>query len=111
MVVVDDHFNLRTRIATILAHTCDVVGAAGDGTSGLSAIVALKPDVVVLDIMLPDINGLEVGRIIRQQDDRVRLVFYSAHDGEEFRHAVERLGRSALVLKGHLTELIAAVTG
>jgi len=95
----------------MLAETCDVVGAAGDGTSALSAIAALKPDVVVLDIMLPDISALEVGRIIRQHDQRVRLVFYSAHGGEEFRHAVERLGRSALVLKGRLTELLAAVTG
>jgi DNA-binding NarL/FixJ family response regulator len=111
VVVVDDHPDLRKRIAALLAQTCDVVGTANDGPAALTAIGLLKPDVVVLDIVLGEMSGLDVGRLVRQQAARIRLVFYSAHNDEEIRQAVDALGRSALVLKGLVNELIAAVNG
>jgi DNA-binding NarL/FixJ family response regulator len=111
VVVVDDHPHLRKRIAVLLAQTCDVVGTASDGPAALTAIGLLKPDVVVLDITLGEMSGLEVGRLVRQQAGRIRLVFYSAHDDEDVRRTVEALGRSALVLKGLVNELVAAVNG
>jgi len=111
VILVEDHPNLRERIATLLAQTCDVVGIATDGQSALTAITLLKPDVVVLDISLVDMSGLEVGALVRRQESSPRLVFYSAADDEELRQAVEALGRSAFVLKGLVNELVAAVKG
>src|SRR5690349_16244460 len=61
VVVVDDHPHLRKRIAALLVQTCDVVGTASDGPAALTAIGLLKPDVVVLDITLGDMSGLDVG--------------------------------------------------
>ena len=111
VVIVEDHPELRRRIAAMLAQTCDVLGTAKDGVAALTAVTLLKPDVVVLDISVGDISGMELGALLRQQDAGVRLVFYSAHDDEEVRHAVETLGRSAFVLKGLVKELVAAVNG
>jgi DNA-binding NarL/FixJ family response regulator len=111
VVLVEDHPNLRERIAGLLAQTCDVVGIATDGQSALTAIALLKPDVVVLDISLVDMSGLEVGALVRQQAGSPRLVFYSAADDVELKQAVEDLGRSTFVLKGLVNELVAAVKG
>lgn len=111
IVVVDDHSQLRARIAALLGQTCDVVGTAKDGQAALTAIGLLTPDVVVLDFVLDDMSGLELAALLRQLDGRIRLVFYSADDDEDLKQAVEALGRSAFVLKGQVAELIAAVTG
>lgn len=80
MLVVDDHPEMLARTEAALRQTCSVVGTALDGPSALRAIATLKPDVVVLDVAMPKMSGLDVGARLRQEGSTVRVVFYSAYD-------------------------------
>jgi CheY-like chemotaxis protein len=109
VLVVDDHPGIRLRIVAALADTCEVVGAAEDGREALTAVELLKPDVVILDLSIPVMNGLEVAAQLRRGGSTVRIVFYTAHGDEEFRQAAKNAGASAYVLKPRLDELVSAV--
>ena len=97
------------RIAEALAETCDVVGAAEDGREALNAVELQKPDVVILDLSMPVMNGLEVGAQLHKNGSAVRIVFYTAHGDQEFRQAAQHVGATAYVLKPQLDELVSAV--
>jgi len=109
VLVADDHPEMRLRIAAVLGQACDVVGTAADGPSTLHAIAALQPDVVVLDVSMPKMSGLEVAERLRREGSPVRIVLCSAHDDEDFRLAAKSLGASAFVPKPRLDELLAAI--
>ena len=109
VLVVDDHAGVRLRVAAALAETSDVVGAAEDGREALRAVKLLEPDVVILDLSMPVMSGLEVAARLRRDASAVRIVFYTAHGDEEFRQAARNVGASAYVLKPHLDELAWAV--
>jgi DNA-binding NarL/FixJ family response regulator len=65
--------------------------------------------VVVLDVSLPDMSGLEVATQVRRDDAAVSIVFLSAYDDEEIKRAAERAGGNAYVVKSHLSDLVDAV--
>jgi len=110
ILVVDDHAEARERIATLLESEFDVVATAADGQAAVEATRALRPDVVVLDIAMPVLNGFEAAAIIRELPDAPRIVFSTAYDDPEFAEAALALGASAFVLKrSMLVELVPAV--
>lgn len=82
LLVVDDHPAFRLGLVIMLrkAAGMEVCGEAGDSQSALRALRTLKPDVVILDIGLPGIDGLELTKMIRAEDPRVSVVVYSMHD-------------------------------
>jgi CheY-like chemotaxis protein len=110
VLVVDDHAEARERIATLLQSEFDVVAAVADGQAAVEATRALHPDVLVLDIAMPVLNGFEAAAIIRDLPDAPRIVFSTAYDDPDFAEAALALGASAFVLKRNmLVELIPAV--
>jgi CheY-like chemotaxis protein len=110
VLVVDDHAEARERIATLLQSEFDVVAAVADGQAAVEATRALHPDVVVLDIAMPVLNGFEAAAIIKDLPDAPRIVFSTAYDDPEFAEAALALGASAFVLKRNmLVELLPAV--
>ena len=111
VLVVDDHPLVRDRIAAGLSHVCDVVGSVGDGRAALAAVEALKPSVVVLDLSLPGMSGLDIATHLRQAGSRVRIVFLSAYDDDELERAALTAGGNAYVVKSRLQDLAAAVLG
>ena len=74
VLVVDDHAGVRNRVVAALAGICEIVGTVEDGAAALRAYESLKPTVIVLDSSMPDMNGVEVTRHIRQHDSTVRIV-------------------------------------
>ena len=102
---------MRSRIASKLAETCEVVATAADGTSALSAIESLNPAVVILDVSMPGMSGLEVAARLRERGCAIQIVFFSAHDDEDFRRTAAELGAKAFVLKPNLAVLADAVRG
>ena len=70
VLIVDDHAILRMGLASLLASKCEieVVGDASDGPSGIRKALKLKPDVVIMDLMMPGKNGIEAARDIRRLD-------------------------------------------
>src|SRR5688572_3115830 len=110
IVVADDHDETRARIASLLASDFDVVSTVADGQAAVEAAGALSPDLVVLDISMPRLNGLEAGALIRDLPDPPRIVFATAYDDASIDSAASALGALAVVRKREmLTELVPAV--
>jgi two-component system response regulator NreC len=112
IVLADDHRIVREGLCALLKAEPDfnVVGAAGDGLEALEMIKKLHPDVVVLDLMMRGLNGLEVARQISKQLPQIRIVILSMHDDEGFVLEALANGVSAYVLKdAGSSDLIQAV--
>jgi DNA-binding NarL/FixJ family response regulator len=111
-VLADDHPIVRKGLRALLEveDHCRIIGEASDGLTALELIVRLKPQVAVLDVQLPDLNGLEVARRARDQSPETKVVMLSMFADEPFVLDALRNGAAAYVLKGSATsDLIAAV--
>jgi two-component system, NarL family, response regulator NreC len=112
----DDHTILRQGLAALLEAEPDfrILGEASTGLETLQKVQALDPDVLVLDLALPDINGLEITRQVRHSNPRTRIVILSMHAKEAYVLEAFNNGASAYVLKGsdarELTEAIHQAT-
>jgi DNA-binding NarL/FixJ family response regulator len=110
VLLVDDNEAMLARAATVLATGCEVVGSVTDGQAALAAAEVLDPDVIVLDISMPGMSGLEVAARLRRSGSRAELVFLTVHDEEEFVLAAKAAGGKGYVVKGRLvSDLLAAV--
>jgi diguanylate cyclase (GGDEF)-like protein len=107
VVVVDDDPAMRLlaiRVAETLSRELRVVGEAGDGPSAVEAILALRPDVVLCDAMMPGMSGLDVITAVRAREPRQRFVLWSAVDGS----ALDRMGGAldvAVLRKEHIEDI------
>jgi DNA-binding NarL/FixJ family response regulator len=109
VLIVDDHPTFRaTAHALLEAEGFEVVGEAADGASALEAAARLRPDVVLLDVQLPDLDGFEVASRLTSDGDGPRIVLVSSRDGSDFGPLVERSGAAGFIPKGELSG--AAVT-
>ena len=89
---------------------CEVVGAVSDGPSAIRAAESLQPDVIVLDISMPGMTGLEVASRLRASGSTAAVVFLTVHDDEEFVLAAKAAGGIGYVIKRRLgTDLLHAV--
>ena len=102
VLLVDDNEAMLSRASAVLAKECDVVGAAKDGPAALHAAETLHPDVVVLDISMPGMSGLDVACHLRKIGCRPAVVFLTVHNEEEFVLAAERAGGLGFVVKSRL---------
>jgi DNA-binding NarL/FixJ family response regulator len=102
VALVDDHAVVRKGIRALLAAEdwLEVVGEAGNGAEALAFVDRLAPDVLVLDLSLPDMSGLELARRLRRDHRRTRIVVFSMHADEGHVAEALRAGATAYVLKG-----------
>ena len=99
VLLADDHALLLGAFEKLLAGECEIVGQAADGRALVAAAEALKPDVIVLDIAMPLLNGLEAGRQIKRKLRDVKLVFLTMNEDPELAAEAFRSGASAYLLK------------
>jgi two-component system NarL family response regulator len=112
VLLVEDHRMVREALCELLKKTAavEVVGEAGDAQQALELAAATSPDVVVLDIRLPDVNGIEVAARLRDAGCRAKIVALSAFADKRFVTAMLRSGASAYVTKSAAgTELLQAI--
>ena len=110
VLIADDNQALLDRAASVLARDCVVVGSAHDGPSAVRSALALQPDVVVLDISMPGLNGLEVAGRLRNEGCTARVVFLTVHDEADIVAAAQASGALGYVIKPRLAaDLSAAV--
>ena len=112
IVVADDHQVVRDGIRALLTEErdFDVVAEAQNGLEAIHVVEELKPDILVVDVMMPDLNGLEVIRQVRRTSLNTRVVVLSMYNNEEFVLEALRSGALGYVLKqSPSTELIQAV--
>jgi two-component system, NarL family, response regulator NreC len=112
ILIADDHSVVRTGLRLLLESVdgIDVVGEAGDGESAIEEARRLKPDVVLLDVIMPGLGGLQAAPQIIDQVPDVRIVMLSMQDDPTYVQKAFGAGASAYVLKEAAdTELVAAV--
>ena len=99
VLVADDHPDVVKAVSRLLALDCDVVGSVGDGWALLDAAQRLQPDVIVVDLNLPDVNGLEACRQITLAHPRMKVIVFTAMNDPDVRQRSFELGASAFVFK------------
>ena len=104
VLVVDDHAGFRSCASELLqAEGFDVVGEAEDGASALARAAELMPELVLLDIQLPDLDGFEVAERLRELDQRPAVVLTSSRDGKDYKRCIECSGARGFVPKAELS--------
>lgn len=110
VLVADDHQSLLDRVVSILCGEFVVVGTVHDGTALVDAEARLKPDVLVIDISMPGMSGLEAASTIRRRGSRAAVVCLTAHQEREIVEAAWRAGVLGYVTKTSLAhDLVPAV--
>jgi DNA-binding NarL/FixJ family response regulator len=110
VLLADDHALILGAFEKLLAGECDVVGQVSDGRALIEAAEKLQPDVIVLDISMPHLSGLEAARQIRRQLPRVKLVFLTMYEDADLVAEAFRAGASGYLLKSSaVTELATAI--
>ena len=110
VLLADDHEAMLDRVARLLATECDVVGTATDGQQALDAVRELKPDVLVLDISMPVMNGIETARRLKEAGAKTRIVFLTVHDDPGFAREALEVGALGYVIKQRIaSDLVAAI--
>ncbi len=113
-LIVDDHDVFRSVARLLLeAEGLDVVGEAADGASAVVAADKLRPDVVLLDVQLPDTTGFEVARELIDTGLVHRVVLASSRDASDYGDQITRSGAAGFVAKGELSgpEVAALLVG
>jgi DNA-binding NarL/FixJ family response regulator len=109
-VIADDHTLLAEVFETFLAPDFDVVAKVGDGRALVKAVRDFRPDLVVLDMAMPLLNGLEAARQIRRMDPTVKMVVVTMNEDPDLAAEAFKAGASAYLLKRSAgTELRAAI--
>lgn len=118
VLVVDDHELIRMGIRATLAEIpdCEICGEALDGKDAVEKTLQLKPDLVIMDIILPAMSGIEATRQIRKASSSVKILILSVHDAPSISSLAKMVGADAFMTKGlaaaqlqeAITELLAS---
>jgi DNA-binding NarL/FixJ family response regulator len=113
VLIVDDHENFRSSARLLLeAEGYDVIGEAETGMAALRAAAELQPDVILLDVHLPDIDGFDVAARVATGPSAPRVVITSSRDASDFGPAIARSGALGFVPKNELSgEALSALLG
>ncbi|HUO33539.1 MAG TPA: response regulator transcription factor [Candidatus Acidoferrum sp.] len=111
VLLADDHLMLAEALSKLLEPTCEVVGLVQDGRTLLKAAGQLRPDIIVLDIGMPQLNGLDAARQLKHDTAGVKLIFITMNEDPYLVGEAFRAGASAYLLKkGAAFELTKAIT-
>jgi two-component system OmpR family response regulator len=111
LLLVDDEDNLRSMLEAALRHSGFDVHPVANGRDAIEAVPAVEPDLIVLDVMLPDLDGFDVCKRLRQTGDRTPVLFLTARDATEDKVRGLTLGGDDYLVKPFaLDELVARIT-
>jgi two-component system, NarL family, response regulator DegU len=114
VLLADDHARVRAGIRKLLNSTDDiqVIGEASDGEEAFRMAQELEPDVLLLDVEMPNMNGKEVAALLTENQSPVRILALSAHDDSQYILGMLNNGASGYVMKEEVPEiLVKAVRG
>ncbi len=112
VLLADDHPVMLGKVRSWLEKDFEVVGVVEDGQALISAAAEMQPDVVILDITMPGINGLEAAKQLRQAGSTAKIIFLTVNEDPDFRSEALFSGALGYVLKSRLTlDLIPAIHG
>ena len=112
ILIADDHEVARRGIRTVLKSypSLEVVGEAASGSDAVKKVAQVKPDVVVMDITMPVMSGLDATRLIMETAPRTKVLIFTMHDSEQMIQTALEAGARGYVLKSNAaSDLIAAI--
>jgi DNA-binding NarL/FixJ family response regulator len=111
ILIVDDEKAVRTALGRLLATRKEwqVVGEAADGAQAIGMARELQPDVVIMDITMPQKNGLEATPEIKREHPPVEVLIFTQHDSTQMVRQAQNAGASGYLLKSQANWLVAAV--
>jgi DNA-binding NarL/FixJ family response regulator len=110
ILLADDHQEMMQTLVGMLEDEFQIVGTAENGMRALELAASLTPDIVVLDISMPEVNGIEAAWRLREEGSLARVVFLTAHNDPDMVKAAMSAGALGYVLKSHLaTDLVSAI--
>ena len=110
ILVVDDHAMQRSTIRSFLAENhIDVCGEATDGEEAIAKVRDLEPDVVLLDINMPVMNGIQTAHEVRRIAPLTRIIFLTVHDAPETAAALKHLADDVVAKSAAATQLLPAL--
>ena len=110
ILLADDHKEMRDRVARVLENEFEMLDAVSDGQALLEAASVLNPDLCLLDISMPIVNGFEVADRLKRSGSKTKIVFLSIHEDLDFVRAAYAAGASAYVIKRRLaSDLLMAI--
>ena len=102
VVVADDHRRMLDAVSNLLADDFRLVAAVTDGRQAVDAVSRLDPDIAVLDITMPELDGFRTAQALRNAGSRAKVVFLTLHDADEYVEAALRSGANGYVLKARM---------
>lgn len=110
MLLADDHETILSRVGIVLGEEFDIVGAVKNGRDAVVEARRLDPDVLVIDISMPILDGLQAVAQLRTTNRRIKVIFLTVHEDQDFVAAAFSAGASGYVTKSHLTtDLVPAI--
>lgn len=110
ILLADDNLEMLERVAKFLGSEFDVVGLAKDGQQALNSAFKLSPDILVTDISMPNLNGIQVTSYLQRSGSDVKVVFLTVHEDHDYVEAAFSIGVLGYVLKPRFTsDLIPAI--
>ena len=112
ILLVDDHPVVRQGLRTLLQgrSELEVIDEASDGLEAVEKVGSVRPDVVVLDVTMPRMNGIEACRIMKQKDPELEVLFVTQHDSPQMMREALAAGARGYVVKSNLArDLVEAV--
>jgi DNA-binding NarL/FixJ family response regulator len=110
VLLADDHALVLEGLAKLVSEECDLVGKVEDGRALLQAASKLEPDVIVLDVSMPKLNGLDAGRQLKKRLPSIRLIYLTMHADPHYAKEAFEIGASGFLLKrSAASELLQAI--
>jgi len=111
-LVVDDGEGFRRFLCATLMETteCEIVGEASDGLQAVNQAEKLQPDLILLDLGLPTLNGIQAARRIRQLSPNAKILFVSQNSSPEIAQGALNVGAHGYLVKSDMTELTSAIS-
>lgn len=110
IVVADDLAPVLSAVAALLRESFDIVGLVSDGRAALEATFKLEPDLLVLDISMPEMSGIEVAQELKRQGNKAKVVFLTVHEDHDILKTCRAAGGLGYVIKVLMhTDLVPAM--
>lgn len=110
VLLADDHETILSRVGIVLDEEFEIVGAVKNGRDAVVEARRLDPDVLVIDISMPILDGLQAVAQLRTTNHRIKVIFLTVHEDQDFVAAAFSAGASGYVTKSHLTtDLVPAI--
>lgn len=110
VVIADDHQLMAVRIRQVLGEEFKVLDSVQDGRQAVDVVLRMDPDILVLDVSMPVLDGFEAAQQLRRAKCRTKIIFLSIHEDPDFIAAASAVGASGYVIKRLLyTDLVPAI--